>query len=378
MTTTMPIILIDNDTVISEFLNAQKKSTRFVYKSMMQKFIEFTKMNGKQIIQSRKLDLQKQTFEWEKKLMEFQTWLIKRAYSETFSKTAVGMARGFFAYYRLPIQLRRQESRKLNQVKRKTEDFLFDREDIAKMSMVGNLKEKYVLLVGKSLGLRVSDFTALTFGNFRTLKLDDEPPISLGEICTQKEKVKAYPFLDSDAVPIVKQLLESNKNKADSEKVLKDTEENLSVILQNLARKSGIEPHGKRIRFHCLRKFLIDRLSAYASETQWKQIVGKQIDEKAYVTSEQLRQIYKRAMKDIVINGSNGLKAKKISELENALAQLEKENIALKTRIEQLQKQIADLTDNQTSFKEALLNIDKRLTTIENKTKKIKEPFEFR
>ena len=128
---------------------------------------------------------------------------------------------------------------------------------------------------------------------------------------------------------------------------LEDTENNLTIILQTLAKKAGMEIdngaiHGKRIRFYCLRKFLIDRLSAYASESQWKQIVGKSIDEGAYISQDQLRGVFQRAMKDLLING-NGIKAKKLMELENALKLVETENSGLKIRIDGLQQTIKDL-----------------------------------
>ena len=64
--------------------------------------------------------------------------------------------------------------------------------------------------------------------------------------------------------------------------------------------------NGNRIvRFHNLRKYLIDRLSAVCSESQWKQVAGKKISEGAYISTEQLREIYTRAMPSIIINGNN-------------------------------------------------------------------------
>jgi len=113
------------------------------------------------------------------------------------------------------------------------------------MASVSNLKEKYVLVIGKSLGLRASDFIRLTYGDFRKLDLNQEPPIFLGEISTTKEGINAFPFLDSDAVEIIKLLLESNKDKADSERVLKIRKKELSVILRRLAKKSW-NSNGKR------------------------------------------------------------------------------------------------------------------------------------
>jgi hypothetical protein len=343
-------ILVTFDDVINEFLNTQKHGTKNTYTSYLKLFLDFSKMTGKEILESRKTD---KNFEWEKKTLEFKTWLIQKGYSETYSTTCVGAVRGFFSFHRMPLRFRRQEAKKLTEATRLTEDYIFDKSDFEKMALNGNLKERYVLLVGKSLGLRASDFTALTFGIFRSLKLDSEPPISLGEITTQKERVKSYPFLDIDAVPIVKQILENNQDKPDNARIIEDTEENLSVILQNLAKKSRIEPHGKRIRFHCLRKFLIDRLSAYASESQWKQIVGKKIDEKAYVSSEMLRSIYARAMRDISISNNNG-KAKKIMELEAQIETLRNVLVGLlgidKERIEEILKQTSKDAEFPTSL----------------------------
>jgi hypothetical protein len=82
----------------------------------------------------------------------------------------------------------------LSEKNRKTVDYLFDKDDLARMALAGNLKERYVLLVGKSVGLRASDFVALTYGTFRSLKLDAEPPVAIGEIGTKKGICKGLPI----------------------------------------------------------------------------------------------------------------------------------------------------------------------------------------
>jgi hypothetical protein len=248
------------------------------------------------------------------------------------------------------------------------------------MALAGNLKERYVLLVGKSVGLRASDFLKLTYGQLRSVKFEDEAPVALGELATQKERIKAYPFLDSDAIPIAKAILEANKDKADNQRILTDTGDNLSVILQTLAKKAGMEiengaVHGKRIRFHCLRKFLIDRLSAYASESQWKQIVGKAIGEGAYVSQEQLKGIFSRSMRDLLING-NGMKAKKLIELETALLESQRKITALETTNEVLRKRLDELENGQNTTKEMIGNLTERISYIEKKTKIHKPYFE--
>jgi hypothetical protein len=357
------------DKVIDDFLNAQTKLGTFkTYKTQMKVFLEFKKMTGEEILNEKRND---KDFRVETSILEFRKWILQRGKSENYATSTIGAVRGFYSFYRMPLIFRKHESRKLTEKNRVTSDFLFDREDLAKMALCGNLKERYILIVGKSVGLRASDFLKFTYGQFRSLKLETDAPIAIGEIGTLKESVKAYPFLDSDVIPIVKQMLESNKDKKDSDKILIDTEDNLSVILQNLAKKAGFEVengavHGRRIRFHCLRKFLIDHLSAFASESQWKQIVGKTISEAAYVSTDQLRNVYSRAMPSILING-NGAKTRKLIELEQALIEsqrrqtaLETTNETLRNRMEKLETTLAGLGVDVNSIKKSVANVEQK------------------
>jgi hypothetical protein len=353
-----------NDKAVDEFLNSQTKEGTFKsYKTVMKQYLEFTKKTGEELLAIKKAD---KDFAVENSMLAYRKQILSKGKSENYAVGSVMTIRGFYSYFRMPLMFRTQESRKLGEKNRTTQDYLFDKEDLAKMALVGNLKEKYVVLVGKSIGLRASDFVSLTYGTFRSLKLENEAPLALGETKTKKESVKAYPFLDSDAIPIVKQMLESNKDKKDNERVLIDSEDNLSVILQSLCKKAGFEIdshgmiHGKRVRFHCLRKFLIDRLSAYAGESQWKQLVGKSVNESAYVSQDQLRGVFSRAMKDLLING-NGIKAKKLIELENALVDSQRRITSLETINETLRERMVKLEqrliENNLSINKQIANM---------------------
>ena len=98
--------------------------------------------------------------------------------------------------------------------------------------------EKYIIALGKSVGLRASDFVTFTYGFFRALDLNKEVPVSLGKIQTIKEKVDAYPFLDSDAIFVIKAMLEANPDKPDTERILTFDETELSTVMQKLAVQS--------------------------------------------------------------------------------------------------------------------------------------------
>lgn len=106
----------------------------------MRRLHEFTQgENGKQILDSGE--------QWLRKIFVFQEWLIEKGYSETYAQSASGMLRGFFGFHRQPLIFTRSECKRLAERNRKTEDYLFDREDISKMAMRGDLKQRCVLLV---------------------------------------------------------------------------------------------------------------------------------------------------------------------------------------------------------------------------------------
>lgn len=288
-----------DDIATIEFLNAQKPSTRNVYKQHWRRFLKFTKMIGNQILEDRQTDKE---FSWEKKVIAFRNWLLNEQKISTASATtAVGTVRAFFGFHRTELKFRRSESHRLAETERKYEDYRFSRDDLHNMCKVADLQGQYVVTTGKSFGLRVGDFLKLTRGDLEPY-LDRPVPISIGAYGTKKEMVKAYPFIDSDALPIIRLMIaqmDREERTASTDKILKlKSDIQLSRILRSLAAKAGINPGNKVIRFHCLRKFLIDRLSSYMSESKWKQVVGKKIPEKAYVSPDELAKHYARAMVD--------------------------------------------------------------------------------
>ena len=335
------LIELSEDSVITEFLNHQKKGTKNTYTSYFRRLKEFSSTSGKEILANPNL--------WRRKIFEFHNYLLEHGYSECYTQSACSMIRGFFSYYDLPLHFSHADSRRLAQRSRKTEDYLFDKEVISKMAMVANLRERYVLLVGKSLGLRAGDFVSITYGKLRGLKLDSVP-VFIGTIITQKERVPAYPFLDYDAVPIVRAVLEAGKDKPNTDYILmtkskkkhntyqmmQDAE--LSYILQSLAKRASIEHGNRRIRFHCLRKFLSDRLSSGMSESKWKQIVGKKISEGAYINSDSLRSDYSKVMPSTcLVLGSD---SERVKQLEKGVGDLKTENLILKLTLQQIKRKL--------------------------------------
>lgn len=256
-------------------------------------------MTGDEILESRREDVENKTHTWERKVLQFKQWVIqKKGKSENTARTGAMTVRGFFAFHYVKLEFRSGEKKRIGERKRLREDYKFTLADLQKMSQIANLREQYVIVVGKSFGMRAGDFSAIKRGDLQPY-IDRQPPISIGEFSTQKESVKAYPFIDRDAKPIIKLMLEqmTREGKTSPEDLMLPFKRSISLtrVLKRVAKKAGIESGRKQIRFHCLRKFLIDRLSSIMSESKWKQIVGKQISEGAYVSAESLQQDYARA-----------------------------------------------------------------------------------
>jgi integrase len=287
------------DKATEEWLNSYGRSSKATYKTLWHYFVEFVGLTGDQILENRKADKE---YSWEKKVIEFKNWMINtKGQSEHSAKSATMTVRSFFSYHRLSLKFRRSESTRLMEATPKFIDYRFSRDDLKKMSDVADLQEKYVIVAGKSFGLRAGDFLKLTRGDLEAY-LDRPVPISIGKYSTQKESAPAYPFIDSDAFPVIKLMIE----KMDREGRVNPTDRlltfsspvQLTRVIKRIVEKAGIKTGSKRVRFHCLRKFLIDRLSSLMSESKWKQIVGKKISEGAYVSPDSLRDDYERAMKE--------------------------------------------------------------------------------
>jgi hypothetical protein len=347
---------LTNDLATTEWLDSQKKSTRLAYRSSWLHFLEFAKLSGDQILADRKAD---KDFRWEKQVLAVKTWLIEtKGLSENTAKSVTTAARSFFAFHRVGLEFRKPEKARLKEAHAKSEDYRFSVGDLQKMFNVANLTEKYVLTVGKSFGLRAGDFMKLTKGDLEAY-IDREAPISIGAYSTQKEGVKAYPFVDADAQPIIKLMLDKMTREGrikPSERMLTYSNKlQLSRVLKRLVEKAGLNVGNKNIKFHCLRKFLIDHLSSYMSESKWKQLVGKSISEGAYVSPESLRSDYARVTSETCFSTPTQLielqkRQEAIEEIVSGLTVEQKEKmerfgLSLKKRLSGKQRKPRTMTN---------------------------------
>jgi uncharacterized coiled-coil protein SlyX len=167
-------------------------------------------------------------------------------------------------------------------------------------------------------------------------------------------------------------MLEKYPNAKDSDRVLQFTDEqSLTTSLKRMFNNAHLVNGNRIARFHNLRKYLIDRLSAICSESQWKQIVGKKISEGAYISTEQLREIYSRAMSSIVINGAKN--HAKIEALEDAIAEQQKQLAAKDEVIRTLEKKLGYVTTETANNSTTIQDLVRRLRELEERQKVTKE-----
>lgn len=304
----------EDDKATVEWLGAfkSKPNTRNTYATAWRRFFEFTKMTGDQILADRKLDRE---FRWEGKVLAFRQWMVQDArqlrhpekkLGDHTGRTAAEAVEGFFSFYRIPLKFRKSEAATISRARRKQEDYRFNREDLKRMVDVADLTEKYIILAGKSFGLRAGDFLRIARGDLEPY-VDREPPISIGVYMTQKETTPAYPFIDADAKPVIQSMLKAmdreGRTKPEERMLELKNEISLTEALERTADLAGIKYGNKNVRFHCLRKFLSDHLSSHMSTEKWKQVVGKSIDEGAYISPDSLREDYMRTTAETTVMG---------------------------------------------------------------------------
>lgn len=343
-------LTVENKVGKEAWLEGYSDSTKIIYSLGFDLFLEFMDETEKgtwtdlRLIKERAEDLKTRTFAFEQKLVEFYEWLKNykpetvEEFSDNTRKSYLKAVRSILAYHRLDIRFTRQQKSKIGKkAKPKLKYYDFTLEDIRKMAGVSKPKERYVLLVGKDIGFRRGDFIALKQGTF-IAHIDEEPPISLGEIYTQKEGVIAKPFLGSDGKQVVKEWLTvlRSKGKYNPDKpMLQIDEKELTTIVQTLTERANITTGNERVRFHSLRVFQITRLSKVMETNRWKQIVGKEVPESAYVKPFLLREDYRKALPLTTIS--------QVPAESEDLQSLRREYESLKAEVERLRISPEDL-----------------------------------
>lgn len=322
------------DKYVNEFLDSRvSEKTKVCYRRFWNIVVQHTdNETGQHMLETSE--------EWSRKILQLKVNLVKKGYSVNTAQAITGMLRGYFSYHRKPLDLSKADVKQLNKKARCTVDYLFSKEDLKRMVAVGNAEERLVIHEGLSQGLRSEDTVSLTYGPFRMAiekaeREKESTPIFMGTVETAKEKgVVAHCFISTDLLETFKTV--DNGTKKDTDRLFNFKPIVLTETLQRLFKKAGLDAHGSIVRYHSLRKFLFSTLSKYMSQEYAKLIIGKAVNQAdlPYLDTGQLRELYSKAMGDIVLNG-NGT-AKKLSDLEQKNLDLETQNVELREQLKKL------------------------------------------
>jgi len=274
------------------------------------------------------------TEDWAQHLCDFRDFLANQPLergegflSSNTTKTLCGTIRGYLKHIGCTVNVTKRQKLHLTKVEELARlDFPFNIRVKASLIRVANPTEEYI--VTSSLGLRIGDFLLLTRGQLEPL-LNEDIPIPIGKIQTEKEGEPAFPFISGDfKQAIERRLAEMNKlGKTNPTDRMLDLDENqVNTTLKDVFAKAQINVGNYVVRYHIIRKFISDCLASVSSGDKWKRIVGKSA-KSPYIASE-CREAFQRALPLIDCDGKalrvNEKLQQKVDELEGVMRTIAK------------------------------------------------------
>lgn len=233
-------------------------------------------------------------------------------------------------------------------------------QEIQAIAKLADLREQ-ILLEIFLLGLRIGDVSIL---EWQTFDVSGECPIPI-QIMTRKEEVVARSFITKEFKNLLEKYIplldKTNKYLFQSKRKRHLSTKQISNIFKKLVERAGIHNHGL-FRWHTGRKLFL-RTCAELGISSWsaKLIVGKSIptSDDTYVHDAELKGDFLKISKVLRLFPKTIPQAEDIlKKLENALKHVEKENAVSKTRIDILQKQVAELETKSKEYRDRMLELE--------------------
>ena len=341
---------------IEEFLDyvksAKSKSTYKEYKYRIKKFSEWFIKRPDEILEMRRQDLESEEMHQRKRFVreieKFHAHLIQAGYSINSARTLTLGIPQLFRYYNMPIAI--EAGSDVSKTVVSTKDFRLTIDHLRKMFEVADLRERVILSLGKDLALRTGDFVKL-----KKTKLPDlnaEAPVPF-DLVAEKEDVLAKYHLSQESVDLLKVYLPTLKK--DSSWLFPTNhkrhlnEDTLNKILRDLAERAKITiPENKRLRFHCLRKLFLSTCANMGIDVNIAKLMcGKSVrkDMLTYLSGVELTQAFSKVSSLLALRQVGPKNHERIDRLEEAIQQLQKENVGYRTRLEVITKKVTELEE---------------------------------
>jgi len=252
--------------------------------------LEYLNMTDSEFVETYKRTQDKT--EWARntgnKVIEYYNQLLKK-YAVNTARSYVSSVRAFARDTCQPLIIQHKRIAKPERARNEHE---FNREELAKMYHVGDVRDKAILSCAVSLGFSVEDFAELDRAQIESLvnKASAEKIDFIGfDAQRGKTKVESRSHLTPEARDSLAQWFEYIDKKRESEGKGKSryvfpngndehlSDHALNDVIKKLVEKANITTTGK-IRFHLLRKFLMNALHDSGFD-DWaiKRAMGKEI-----------------------------------------------------------------------------------------------------
>jgi integrase len=280
-----------------------------------------------------------------KEVERFYCWLRER-HGQNTCRNVTNSVIQFLKYHGTEVKYRR--ALQIYKTVRTTRDHRTKISEIQAMAKVADLREQ-VLLEVYLLGMRIGDVALLKWGKFDR---SGQAPIPI-EINTKKEQVVARTFISEEFKQLLDKYLplldKENPYLFQSKRKQHLSTKQIDNILKGLIKRAGIVNHGL-FRWHTGRKLFL-RTCAELGISSWsaKLMCGKAIpaSDDTYVHDAELKDDFMKISEVLGLFPKIIPQAEdKIKNLENAIGQLENENIAFKTRIDLMQKNFQKLKES--------------------------------
>lgn len=305
---------------------------------------------------------------------QFYCW-IREKHGQNTARNVVNSVIQFLKFHGTEVKYRK--ALQIYKTVPTTRDHRTTISEIQTMGSVSNLREQ-VLLEVYLLGLRIGDVALL---EWRTFDVQGDTPIPI-EINTKKEQVVARTFISEEFKQLLDKYLQTidrnNKSLFQSARREHLSTKQIANILNSLQKRAGIVNHGLN-RWHCGRKLFL-RTCAELGISSWsaKLMCGKSIpaSDDTYVHDAELKNDFSKISEVLRLFPKTIPQAiDQIKDLKNALRQVESENMAFKTRIDQMQKEVRTLKESVEGL--YLINVHYPMTVkrtlFNKKTKKMEQ-----
>jgi len=298
---------------------------------------------------------------------KFYVWLKEKGYSQNTARVKTNAVIQFLKYFDTPVKYRKSLGIYRSEI---ATDHILQTSEVHQMFSVANLREKIILEVF-ILGLRAGDASRLEWKLFDALHQEAPIPIT---IRTRKEGVNCYTFISQEFKELlatyIPNLDKNNKYLLQTKRKGHMDEESLNWTLKKLAERANLKSRG-RLHWHLGRK-LVMRTCAQLGINQWncKMLVGKSLprDIETYIKGIQLKEDFEKLHN--VLRLKRDQKDNETADLKKALMRVEEENAIFKTRVDELQKHVAEIkgsiVDKDNAITELSKNIDDLKSTVRN------------